>query len=252
MLQETVLEKELVGKLSDKVRRVTALADLFGIMAVMLDYKTLAQVCAGLNEGTLIDDVRTVFDELDLVDSRIEGISASLEALRADISSGRLSFAGLRPEYTRLFNHPDKPALPYYEGAFINRRSSEQGRDEPDHDLLFINQAACDADRQYKRAGVRRSLDENIPGDCMTTELAFMQYLLGLRVQAALGCGGHTEREIDSWLHEFVYLHLRVWMSDFFERLSKVSGQRYFQTVGSLGMVLADFLEARCPSAFRR
>ena len=252
MIQETVLEKTFTVQRADDVRRITALGDLCGVMAVMLDYKTLAQVCDGLSSGALIEDVKAIFSELDIADPRAEDVVRSLEALRDDIASDVLSFVALRPEYTRLFNHPDKPALPYYEGAFINRRSVAQGREEPDHDLLFINQAACDADRQYKRAGVKRSLDENIPGDCMTTEMAFMQHLLGLKTCAVLDGDEQTETEIDGWLHEFMRLHLRVWMGDFFKGLNEASSQRYFQTVSLLGTVLVDYLAATYPSAFRR
>jgi TorA maturation chaperone TorD len=157
------------------------------------------------------------------------------------IVSGDFKYTHLRQEYTRLFNDPKNPAIGFYEGTFVNRKYEDLGKPAPDNSALFINQAALDADRQYKRAGVKRNIaTANIPGDCMLTEMAFMQHLLQIKSQALLDGDTERKREVDGWLNEFKRLHLKVWMHDFFAKCVQISTQEYFHALGLLGQALAD------------
>jgi TorA maturation chaperone TorD len=224
------------------IRPLIAQCDLFGLLAVMLEYKTLGEVLKGISECSLQGDVATIKDELGLTDCRFESALERLSSVKECIDSGTYQYSHLRREYTRLFNHPDRPAMGFYEGVFVNRRAVAQGKGLQDHDVLFINQAANDADRQYKRASVRRSPDENIPADCMATEMAFMQYLLRLKAEAVLDDDREHEQQIDAWLNEFKRLHLKVWMKDFYVSCEAESPHAYFKAIGLLGQTLAEYI----------
>ena len=213
-----------------------AQGDFFGLLALMLDFHTLHEIYEGLVTGSLVDDATTIGAELGIKDPRFTIACAKLKTFMNEEASN--GYVVLRQEYTRLFDNPSAPALAFYEGAFVNRRSESRGKDAPDHDLLFINQAACDADRQYKRAGVKRAEDKNIPGDCMLTEMAFMQYLHEQKAQSLLEGSKERHDEVDMWLAEFTRLHLKTWMKDFFIACHDLSTHSYFQALGLFGQVL--------------
>ncbi len=226
---------------SPELQKLTATADFYSIMSVMLDYLTLPEVYEGIKSGTLQGDVRAIVDEMKLTDSRIDTALEMLDTVREQIASGVFQYTHLRQEYTRLFNDPKNPAIGFYEGTFINRKYEEAGKPSPDNSSLFINQAALDADRQYQRAGVTRDIAKaNIPGDCMLTEMAFMQHLFQLKAQAVLDSAAERSEKADAWLYEFKRLHLKVWMHDFFEKCYQVSTREYFLAVGLLGQALAE------------
>ena len=213
--------------------------DFFGLLALMLDFHNLYDVFEGLASGLLVKDILAIGHELDIDDPRLYTPCSKLESLKKEASANKGSYTALRQEYTRLFNNPSASEIAFYEGAFVNRRSKKRGKEAPDHDLLFINQAACDADRQYRRAGVKRAENMNIPGDCMLTEMAYMQYLQQLKAQALRDGNLKQLAEIDAWLAEFTRLHLKVWMKDFFEACNTLSTHVYFQALGLLGQILA-------------
>jgi TorA maturation chaperone TorD len=222
------------------LRQKTALGDYFGLLAVLLEYKLLREACVALSKGNLQADIIAITEELDLRDARLTAALEQLNSMKDEAASTEAAYLALRREYTRLFNHPEHPAIAFYEGAFVNRRYKAAGREAPDHEVLFINQAACDADRQYKRARVRRSPEENIPGDCMATEMDFMRHLLQLETEATLKDDAVRLEQLRSWQEEFTQLHLRVWMKDFFVQLESASVLPYFRATGLLGQVLAD------------
>jgi TorA maturation chaperone TorD len=225
---------------SQKLQNLTAAADFFSIMSVMLDFLTLPEVYEGIKSGMLQRDIQAVVEEMEIVDPRISTALENLNTVHEQIAVNSYKYTQLRQEYTRLFNDPKHPAIGFYEGTFINRKYEDEGKAAPDNSSLFINQAALDADRQYKRAGVARDIaKQNIPGDCMLTEMAFMQHLLQLKVRAILDKNVERENEIDEWLYEFKRLHLKVWMYEFFEKCHTTSTQEYFHAVALLGQVLA-------------
>jgi TorA maturation chaperone TorD len=232
-----------------RLREATALGDCFGLLAVLLEYKLLEDVCAGLASGSIPADVRAIACELALRDPRVDAALQLFEEAGEEEALRSVGYRQMRQEYTRLFNHPERPELPFYEGAFVNRRYAKAGKEAPDHEVLFINQAACDADRQYRRAGVRRSMEENIPGDCMATEMAFMRHLLRAEVDALLADDPERLESLAAWRSEFARLHLQVWMREFFLELEASSPQQYYRAVGLLGQALADWYVARYPLA---
>jgi TorA maturation chaperone TorD len=222
-----------------KHQQTAALGDYFNLLAVLLEYKALNDVRSGILEGRVQADIQSIGCELDLNDTRINSALRLLEATRCSIKAGGCTHSRLRCEYTRLFNHPMQPTVAFYEGMFVNRTFVAAEKQAPDHELLFINQAACDADRQYKRAGVRRAECQNIPADCMATEMAFMGHLLQLETIALINGDESRLIELQQWRSEFARLHLRVWMAEFFIQLEALTIDEYFHATGLLGQVLA-------------
>jgi TorA maturation chaperone TorD len=223
-----------------RLKQTVALGDCFGLLAVLLEYKLLEDICVGLAAGSIRADVHAIAHELGLRDLRVDVALRLFEEVGEKATLHAAGYRQMRQEYTRLFNHPEHPEVPFYEGAFVNRRYVKAGKEAPDHEVLFINQAACDADRQYKRAGLKRSMSENIPGDCMATEMAFMQHVLKAEVDALLADDLERLEELATWRFEFARLHLQVWMKDFFLELEMSSPQHYYRAVGLLGQFLVD------------
>ena len=234
-------------------RLLCALADGCGILSLMLDFKRLPEVISGTVEGSMQEDMTAISAELlDSISLSADDTEETLHLVNEALAQFNLVQAqakenmssetwNIRREHTRLFDDPDKPALPYYEGAFINRRYQREGKDAPDQDILFINRAANDADRQYKRAGLKRDPSQNIPGDCMITEMAFLQYM-ATKTAADLS--------FDAMLREFIRLHMRPWAQDFFSELTKESSNPYFQGVGAWGSFLIRTMSAIFPTEF--
>lgn len=225
-------------------------ADAASLTSLMLDFTRIDEVVAGLAEGTLQADLTAIADECARChggrfdEASRERVLPKVGELTEEVARWNgdlMAFAQqVRREHTRLFDHPDRPALPYYEGAFINRRYLLAGRDAPDESVLFINRAANDADRQYRKAGLRRDAKQNIPGDCMVTEMAFLGYLL----TEALSSGE------DAALREFMRLHMRPWAHDFFASLAQESDQVYFRVLAEWSVLWLETLRASFPREF--
>lgn len=247
--------------MNERLQQLCALADACSLTSLMLDFKRLTEVHEGLCSGAVQQDVESVAGELGWVDA-----NAVVELLNeAAQGSQEGQFATIRREHTRLFDDPDRPACPYYEGAFINRRYRQEGREAPDEDVLFVNRAANDADRQYKRAGLKRDAQQNIPGDCMVTEMAFLSRelteLAGVERESTSGAGADVlldaagaedVKEAQEAVLEFVRLHMRPWAQDFFSELVRESRSPYFRAVGRWGLLCVDQLRAWWPQAFER
>lgn len=237
------MSTDVLAEHAEELQYATACSDMFGILASTLDYQSLEQVFNGLAGGTLRADVLAIAAELGLDDALIGDVELKLEICEQDIKAGVCTFADIRCEYTRLFNHPDYPAIAFYEGAFIKRQELAQGKLETDKDVLFINRAALDAGRQYKRAGVKRVKEKNIPEDCMSTEMEFMQYLFAQQAEAILTDDTVRKSDANEWIEEFSKIHLNKWMADFFDECSTLSTTGFYQAVGLLGRLFALGLE---------
>lgn len=241
--------------MDDQLQRICALSDACALTSLMLDFKHLREACQAIHIGAIQQDMNEIATELD---RSIEGSVADRLAPLMSVDPDEMYLA-VRREHTRLFDDPDMPACPYYEGAFLNRQYRKQGREAPDEDLLFVNLAANDADRQYKRAGFVRAKEQNIPGDCMITEMAFVAQLL-MSVAEGLqkpgqnsSCGEDVSPDATQQnVFEFLRLHFRPWAEDFFSSLIEESQTAYFQAVGQWGLFCVAQLRLMEPTAFEK
>lgn len=222
--------------------RATAEADLCLLLALLLQFPEEKTV-AGLADGAVSRDVAAIAGELDADGASIDDVLAPLGRLEADLSSGATSIVEARREYTRLFNHPDGPAVPLFEGVFIDTERLREG--EPSvRPRLFVNPAALDAERCYRQAGLKRASDINIPADCISTELEFLAHLHALEAQA-MACGDKEKAaRAVAWLEEFRRLHVSKWFRRFFERCAEESAYDLYRAVGALGAVGVSCSEA--------
>jgi TorA maturation chaperone TorD len=213
------------------LQKSIAASDMYQLLAMFLHLPTKEMV-AGILDGTLAEDVLTIFEELGFLDHR-EGIKTKLEALSGEISGQEEFFTGMRREYTRLFTHPKEPAVDIYETMFLYQ--PEEG--EKGKPALFISPAALDAERCYRQAGLVRSKEVNEPGDHMATEMEFMAYLY---VQKARALQENNQEELskrNKQIREFSEAHLQKWAIDFFDKCafaSKTDVYRVFSQIGSI------------------
>ena len=227
------------------VVRSTAAADLCSLLALLLQFPTEKTV-GGLADGTLRDDIAVIAEELGAKEGPVVEALSLLDRLRTDLAEGATSIVEARREYTRLFNHPDGPAVPLYEGVFIDTERVREGKRSTGA-RLFVNPAALDAERCYRQAGLKRASDVNIPADCMSTELEFMAYLSMLEAQALVEQNATRVAEAAAWIGEFNRLHVEKWFSRFFERCAEESAHDLYRALGMLGRLVVHCSQAHAP-----
>ena len=256
--------------------RMSALADAYSLLAVMLDRPTFV-LAEGLASGSLLRDAQSIAEEAGLGSawaSAVDVFLVSGEAPQTNAIDGDEALSAylhqLRIEHTRLFEHPVSPAVPLFEGQFLykvkqnnpsagdapTRRARFGAKEEPEcagraravrkedffdeRPRLFVNDAALDAERCYRKAGLKRSADKNIPADSMITELQFIAHLHAETARALLG---KNLREIEAWeflIEEFNRIHLRKWAYDFFYAIEKETRLEAYRLLGALGVALFD------------
>ncbi len=221
---------------SAEVASATAVADHCNLLALFLQFPA-ERIVAGLADGSIEADWLAICREEALSGPDVQGAAEELRAARRDAEGGTLSFDDLRRDYTRLFNHPDRPAVPLYEGIFIDRVLKPENPNLRNQ-LLFVNAAALDAERCYRKAGLKRSPDVNVPADCMATEMEFMGHVHALRAQAIAGSDAKRAAEAEAWIEEFERLHLEKWGREFFDRCARESRTRFYRAVGLMGRAL--------------
>lgn len=254
--------------------RMSALADAYSLLAVMLDRPTFV-LAEGLASGSLLRDAQSIAEEAELGSawaSAVDVFLASGEAPQANAFDGDEALSAylhqLRIEHTRLFEHPVSPAVPLFEGQFLykvkqdnpsagdapTRRALFGAKEEPEfagrartvrkedffdeRPRLFVNDAALDAERCYRKAGLKRSADKNIPADSMITELQFMAHLHAEKARTLLGDDIRETEPWDSLIEEFNRIHLRKWAYDFFLAIERETRLEAYRLLGALGVAL--------------
>lgn len=218
------------------VASATAVADHYNLLALFLQFPA-DRIVAGLADGSIEADWLVICREEGLNGPDVQSAADELRAARREAESGALSFDDLRRDYTRLFNHPDRPAVPLYEGMFIDRVLKPENPNLRNQ-LLFVNAAALDAERCYRKAGLKRSPDVNVPADCMATEMEFMSHVHALKAQAIAGSDAERAAEATAWIEEFERLHLSKWGRAFFDRCTSESKTPFYRAVGLMGRAL--------------
>ena len=223
------------------VEQNVACADAYNLLSLLLQFPTL-ELAEGLSLGGVQTDMRAIGSELGLDQHRVETIAADLDALCLGADKEELR-ENMRREYTRLFNHPDHPQVPLYEGVFI----AEYGKgllSKAERPRMFVNAAALDAERCYKTLGLRPDGDAQMPGDCMSTELLY----LGILHEGCAKCLLEGDRAAlegyQDKVSEFAQAHGSKWFHDFFSACVRESGDVYGR-VGAFGLLVADNLLGR-------
>ncbi len=154
--------------------RQTALADLGRLLAMFFRLPTL-KLTEGLSGGALQEDLQAIAGELEADQSSL----APLAEYRG--AGGRQLLHELRQEYTRLFTHPENPALRCHEYLFLHG----DGKEAP---LLHINPAALSAREAYREAGFCPTGGHE-SADHISCELEFAACLLYQIAKAEKGRG---------------------------------------------------------------
>ena len=85
----------------------------------------------------------------------------------------------LRVEYMRLFIGPQNPIVPIYETYYMDQPEGQRP-------LLFVSQAAINAEQKYREAGLKMSSHDS--PDHLAIELEFLVYL--------------CQKESEAWEHD--------------------------------------------------
>lgn len=212
------------------VRRAGAASDMYQLLTLLLHPPT-EDIAAGILSGSLAQDVAAILAELGFSDSGTGKLKMKPAARQGEGREKGELWTAMRREYTRLFNHPQKPAVDIYETLFLVQ-PDEEGRSDA---ILFVSPAALDAERCYKKAGLTRAKAMNEPPDHMATELEFMMYLHLQQAKALLEDNQEELAQSNEQIKEFSDLHLKKWAVPFFERCAAASESTVYRTMGQIG-----------------
>lgn len=228
-----------------QVLRLSALADAYGMLALLTQFPT-EDVRVGLSDSSLGEDMLAILFEAGVPgeDPRVAELAVLLEDAACEAAS-QDALPLIRREYTRLFNHPDAPALCIYEELFLHvrKRRLENPNYEREHDKeprTFVNNASYDAERIYKKAGIVRTKEISAPSDSMFVEMEFVQTLFARLAKAALEGDETLRSDTLEHLLEFKRIHLDKWMRLFYEDCAAESPLAYFGVTGSFGVIAYD------------
>ncbi|MGE4273332.1 MAG: molecular chaperone [Desulfitobacterium sp.] len=215
--------------IEQKIQKAISTSDMHQILAIALQLPT-QELVKGVLNGSLADDILSIYQELDLPNETIENLVTKFAELKNSKITKEELLTELRQEYTRLFTHPKKSEIEIYETLF--RYVPEEGEGKPS---LFISPAALDAERCYKKAGLVKSKDVNEPGDHMATEMEFMMFLYLEMAKALQGDNKEEVARREAEIKEFNELHLQRWAKFFFEKMATVSHSAFYRIIGEIG-----------------
>lgn len=204
--------------------------DALEMLALLLQYPS-SRLVSGLIEHSVQKDILSIGVELEC-DEKI--LLDCLDSLSGEFVGNESVFLHyLKQERTRLFDHPDKPCVPLYEDEFVAVQLSGEGanRYRPPR---FVNRSAVSAEEFYRRGGFKRTESQNIPADCMTTELMFLAALAQDKAKAILEENNDRATEITAIEHEFVGTHVDRWFIPFFEALES-EAHGFYSSLGVIG-----------------
>lgn len=220
-----------MNKTELKYKRLLACSDMYQLLSLFLRLPT-TELVDGLLDGSLKQDVRDIFEELDVPEEETASIMEGLGEYGANSHDPKEILSDLRREYTRMFTHPKQPVVCIYEALFLWSADSDEPRPS-----LFISPAALDAERCYKRAGLARSKEVNESGDHFATQMEFMMALCRELAIAIQEDDEAKLSEYEATLEEFAKLHLHRWARPFFRECANVSENRTMTAFWDIGNV---------------
>lgn len=168
-----------------------------------------------LLDGSYQNDATDILKELGCEQSEILEIEDMLKTLKNSVADKKKFLIELAREYTRLFNHPEKPVINIYESMFLHESDKNVA--------MFINPVALDVERCYKEAGVYLQNASKEPADHMAAELEFMMYLYANKGLALKEQNREKLSQIEENIDEFEKLHFSKWAVPFFSLLGEES-----------------------------
>lgn len=227
-------ERAAVAALQYDLNYCIGMADYCDLLAILLQSPT-PRLIEGLIDKTLIEDYRSIAGDCGVGDVQIEGICYGLESWCDALALEENPLSVVRREYTRLFSHPTRPAVPLYEGLFIRRVLDPSPSAE---EVLFVNEEASDALALYRKGGVTAKGEVRIPPDCITTELEFLSYLEKEIAWMVSKGDEDGAGPLNDLLVEFVERHALKWFSPFFTCCVHEERGGLYGFVGEMGLVL--------------
>ncbi len=220
----------MVNEMEIEFQRAAATSDMFQLLALSMQLPK-KELAVGLLDGSLAADVTALCSELGVETEATRELEAAFGEIRSAGGGPENLLSALRQEYTRLFCHPKQPAISIYEALF---RSALEGQAEA-RPLLVISPAALDAERCYRKAGLKMSAAVRESGDHMATELEFMMYLYQRKAQAIQEDSGDDLARRNAEIAEFERLHLNRWAKAFFDQCSTISTSPFYRAIGETG-----------------
>ena len=221
------------------ITRDTACSDACSLLAMMMQLTT-RELAWGIREGTVQEDIGAIAAEIGIDDSRLDKACSDLRAAASSLSDEDF-FHEMRAEYTRLFSDPDQPAIWIYEALYLYEKTPEAQSGKRLLPRMFVNKAALDAERCYKKAGLERNPDVRIPADHLATELEFLAFAWKQRAIARIEGDEAGILSASSSLAEFDRLHVAKWFADFFASCEH-EGRGVFVPIGIIGGILTTAL----------
>ena len=192
-------------------------SDAYQLLSMFLRLPT-PEMVDGLVDGAIKQDILDIFEELGVEEANLREITGPLNCyVEASVEKLQL-LSALRQEYTRLFNHPDNPAVHIYEALFLWDLKGEKDEVKYPKPRLFVSPAAMDAERLYKRANLMPSQAANESADFFATQLEFMMFVYAKLAEALKNDDKAQYKNLELILEEFSKLHLHRWAKAFFEK----------------------------------
>lgn len=214
-----------------EMQKILAASDMFQLLSISLQLPN-KELVRGLIEGSIAEDVAAILYELGFDPKISQKIDQALQTIQMRTDGKEGLFSELRREYTRLFTNPTRVEIPVYETLF--RQATEVTGASP---VLFISPTALDAERCYKKAGLKMSNEVNESGDHMATEMEFMMYLYQRKAEATQ-VGDLVElAKRNAEIEEFYQLHIKHWAVAFFEKCQICSKSKFYSIIGEMGSV---------------
>ncbi len=205
-------------------------ADLYQLLSLFLRLPD-TELAAGLADGTLTLDAAQILTEIGSDEQELSELLNTVQGTEPE-----LLLSALRTEFTRLFGHPERPIIRIYESLFLYELRGRVG-EQP---VLFINQAALDAEALYRRAGLARSRAYNESADHFGIQLDFMTFLLRQRIKLLAEQGTDDLPENAGLIEEFKARHLSKWLRPLGEQLLAAAEHPVYLAVGRLCLVASE------------
>lgn len=127
-----------------EVVRESAIADAYMLLAMMLDFPT-QQLAEGLASGAVQRDALAIAEEAGMGEAwKSSALAHDLTFVKDSIGAEGEEelLKAMRIEHTRLFDHPENPAVNPYESQFLYMRKLEEGlRTDSEWGMLDERQA---------------------------------------------------------------------------------------------------------------
>lgn len=226
-------------KKHQELKRHTASSDYYALLRLLLQAPN-RELIGGLVQGLIFDDFKSICEELNIDRESTDEMRSLFASLHSSLDDSEETQSTLRREYTRLFSHPKKPLIPFFESTFIDAERVRSGK-RSTQARLFVNPIAMAAERSYKEAGLSIGAHLNLPADCITTELEFMGYLHTQIAQALMDGDEAKVAHTNELMSDFWENHIATWIPRFSERCIEEDQTGLYSAVGAMSKLLFSY-----------